>query len=147
MRQFKEPSVASAFAAFPPAMRPKLLTLRELIFVTGKRTEGVGPVEEALKWGQPSYLTPTTHSGSTVRIGPFPPRPGDYAIFFHCQTSLVDKFRKQFGKTFRYSGNRALVFSASDIMPEAELSECIAMALTYHLKKRKGRIPIGMLIR
>ena len=139
--------MASVFAAYPAAMRAKLILLRELILWTATRTAGVGPVKEALKWGQPSYLTPITHSGSTIRIGLVTPSRDEYAIFFHCQTSLVGTFKKRFGPTFRYAGNRALVFSASDRLPKSELSECIATALTYHLKKKRRRVPIGLLIR
>jgi hypothetical protein len=137
MRRFKDSSVARVFAAYPEPMRVKLMALRELILGTATQRAGVGPVEETLKWGQPSYLTPNTHSGSTIRIGPLASQAGEYAIFFHCQTSLVDTFKKRFGSTFRYAGNRALVFSASDRLPKSELSECIAMALTYHLKKKQ----------
>ena len=54
--------------------------------------EGVGPLTETLKWGQPSYLTQESGSGSTVRIDRL--KKGDgYAIYFHCQSGLVDEFR------------------------------------------------------
>jgi hypothetical protein len=147
VQRFKDSSVAKVFAAYPATLRVKLMALRALILETASQTAGVGPVEETLKWGQPSYLTPTTHSGSTIRIGPFGPGPDDHAIFFHCQTSLVDTFKKRFASTFRYAGNRALVLSASDRLPKSELSECIATALTYHLEKKGRRVPIGLRIR
>jgi hypothetical protein len=34
-----------------------LLVLREVIFDTVSEIEGVGKLEEALRWGEPSYLT------------------------------------------------------------------------------------------
>ena len=34
--------------------------LRQLIFETAAATEVVGELEETLKWGEPSYLTPKT---------------------------------------------------------------------------------------
>jgi hypothetical protein len=147
MRRFKDSSVAGVFAVYPEDVRTKLLALRELIFATATRTPGVGPLEETLKWQQPSYLTSISGSGSTIRIDAIASRAGEYAIYFHCQTSLVDTFKKRFGSLFHYEGNRALLFSESDPLPEPELSECIAAALTYHLAKKSRGAPIGTLIR
>ena len=66
--RIKNPEVAAVFKGYPKDMREKLLFLRRLIFGTASATEGVGELEETLKWGEPSYLTPDTKSGSTVRI-------------------------------------------------------------------------------
>ncbi len=49
-------------------MSDRLLFLRELIYDTAARIEGVGPLEEALKWGQPSFLTSESKSGSLIRV-------------------------------------------------------------------------------
>ena len=68
MRRFSDSDVASVFKAYPPRIRAKLMALRELVFDTARRTGGVGPLTETLKWGQPSYLTEATGSGTTVRI-------------------------------------------------------------------------------
>jgi len=147
MKPFADPSVARVFSSYPASVCRKLSHLRELIFSTAKRTPGVGALKETLKWGQPSYITTETKSGSTIRTDAIHSSPESYAIYFHCQTTLVETFRKRFGSKFRYEGNRALIFSASDEIPEAELSECISLALTYHLKKKGPRVPIGLLIR
>ena len=68
-RKIVDPKVEAAFNVFPPAVRKKLIQLRMLIFDTANKTEGVGELEETLKWGQPSYLTKKSKSGSTIRIG------------------------------------------------------------------------------
>jgi len=68
MRRFSDPQVAALFKAYPAAVRAKLMALRELVLDTAARTAGVGPLTETLKWGQPSYLTEETGSGTTVRI-------------------------------------------------------------------------------
>lgn len=131
---FANPDVAAAFASYDEAVRVPLLTLRGLILRTAAETAGVGPVEETLKWGQPSYLTTRTRSGSTVRIAPTSPGSDlDYAIFFICRTNLVERFEDLFGDVFTYDGTRALLFSIDDERPEDELRACVAMALTYHL--------------
>ena len=92
MRRFSDPRVASLFKTYPPAVRAKLAALRELVLDTAERTTGVGRLTETLKWGQPSYLTEETGSGTTVRIDRL--KAGDgYAIYFHCQSGLVGQFR------------------------------------------------------
>lgn len=129
--------VAAVFASYPEAVRAPLLELRQLILDTADATDGVGPIEETLKWGQPSYLTSTTGAGSTVRVAPTGPRSDhDYAMYFICSTNLVETFEGLFGELFTYEGNRALLFSLDEAPPENELRECVAMALTYHQAKR-----------
>ena len=90
-----------------------------------------------MKWGQPSYLTPQTKSGSTIRIDQVKPSPGRYAVYFHCQTDLVETFR-EFYPELRFGGDRSIVLDAEEKLPEAALRHCVALALTYHLNKRKA---------
>ena len=133
-----DPIVKDAFEAFPTTVRRKLFALRRLIYETANSTEGVGPITEALKWGQPSYLTEASGSGTTIRLGWKPSAPTQYAMYVHCQTNLVDSFRGLFPSEFKFEGNRALVFEQDDSSPKEPLSHCISMALTYHLKKKKA---------
>jgi hypothetical protein len=130
------PAVEAAFGAYPGRIRARLLALRRLILDTAKATEGVGTVEETLKWGQPSYLTAQTKSGSTIRIDQVKPAADQYAVYFHCQTNLVETFRELYPK-LRFEGNRAILLDARERLPEAALRYCVALALTYHLRRRK----------
>ena len=82
----------AVFSAYPHPVKARLLALRRLIFDTAKTTNGVGALEEALKWGQPSYLTAESKSGSTIRIDQVKAEAGGYALYFHCQTDLVEAF-------------------------------------------------------
>jgi len=132
MKALTNPSVERVFAAYPPVMRKKLLALRELILRTAAETEGVGELEETLKWGEPAYLTSSTGSGSTIRIDWKKKRPNEYAMYFNCQTTLVETFRTLFPNDFKFEGNRALVFGEADAIPMDALAFCIASALTYH---------------
>lgn len=126
--------VAETFNSYDPVMRAQLMELRALIFLTANETSGVGHLEEALRWGQPSYITTHTHSGSTIRIAPTKTNSsGDYAMYFICNTDLISRFRTAFGDTFTYETNRAILFSTGSQIPVNELRQCIAMALTYHL--------------
>lgn len=128
-------AINAVFEAYPKPVKARLLALRRLIFDTAKTTKGVGGLEEALKWGQPSYLTPETKSGSTVRIDQVKASPGQVAVYFHCQTDLVETFRELYPK-LSFSGNRAILLDAKAKLPVAELRHCVALALTYHLRKR-----------
>lgn len=111
-----------------------MLALRQLIFEVAQNTEGVGALEETLKWGQPSYLTTQTGSGTTIRIDQLKKKPGYFAIFTHCQTPLVDDFRQTYGNSFAYDKNRAIIFHENDTPAHDKISEFIRSALTYHLK-------------
>ncbi|RHX83184.1 DUF1801 domain-containing protein [Leptospira stimsonii] len=137
-QSFKNPNVAEVFRNYPKEIRERLLSIRELIFKIAKTTEGVGDLEETLKWGQPSYLTPHTKSGSTIRIDRISSTENTYALFFHCQTNLVETFRELFPKKMKFEGNRSILLNAKDPIPTKELSVCISMALTYHLDKKKN---------
>ena len=121
----------------PNRSKPRLLALRRLILDTAKATKGVGAVEETLKWGQPSYLTPETKSGSTIRIDQVKAEAGQYAVFFHCQTNLVETFRELYPE-LSYGGNRCIFLNAEDKAPEAALRHCVGLALTYHSRQRKS---------
>ncbi len=133
------PEVAAVFDGYPRKMREKLLFLRQLILDTAAETEGVGELEETLKWGEPSYLTPKTKSGSTVRIDWKARDPDQYAIYFKCTTNLVESFREKYPEEFQYGGNRSIVFQKDEEVPVRELKDCISMALTYHLRKKRSR--------
>ena len=132
---FQNPGVAAKFAAYPKDIRSRLLSLRQLIFDVAAKTAGVGPVEETLKWGQPSYLTTQSKSGSLIRIDQLRSPAQGYAMYFHCQTTLVDSFKEMFPRQFTFGGNRSLLFNAADKLPVNALRHCIAMALAYHLQK------------
>ena len=134
MKRFADPRVAAVFAAYPAALRKRLVTLRELVFDTAQRTQGVGRLTETLKWGQPSYLTEETRSGTTVRIDRLKKSDG-YAIYFHCRSGLVPKFRELYPDALRFEGNRALVFEPGERLPVQALRHCIGLALNHHLRK------------
>ncbi|REF27963.1 uncharacterized protein DUF1801 [Xenorhabdus cabanillasii] len=133
MKEFQNDEVYSVFNNYPERYQKILLTIRELIFDVASETAGVGLITETLKWGQPSYLTLETGSGTTIRLDRF--GHSHVAIFFHCQTTLVDTFKTLFPELI-YSKNRAIVLDPEDDLPTNELSICIEMSLTYKLRKK-----------
>ena len=136
MHPIKPPDIAAVFASYPEPIRGKLLDLRALIFDVAAHTAGVGALDESLKWGEPAYITAASKSGSTIRIAWKKAKPTQYAMYFNCQTTLVDSFKTMFPTVFTVEGNRALVFSEHDEVPVEALRICIAMALTYQSNKR-----------
>ena len=60
---------------------------------------------------------------------------GQYALYVHCQTTLVGDFKALYPNDFRYEGARALHFDARQAPPADALRHCIALALTYHRRK------------
>jgi hypothetical protein len=135
---FSNAAVAMTFQSYPPPIRTKLLALRELIYRTAAETEQLGEIEETLKWGEPAYLT-KSKIGSTIRLGWKKSSPLQFALYFHCQTNLVETFRTLFANEFQYEGNRAIVFEEANHLPLDSLAFCIAAALTYHRSKSVAR--------
>lgn len=132
---FKDSKVAAVFGAYPAELRAKLLALRRLILDTARSLDGVGPLDETLKWGQPSYLT-QSKSGSTIRIDAL--KGGDgYAMYVHCQTDLVETFRELYPTQMSYGGNRSILFKTNDRLPQKALAHCIGLALTYRARQKQ----------
>ena len=132
MEVVENPDVLGVFKTYPKIMCKKLLFLRQLVLDTAAETEGVNKLEETLKWGEPSYIS---RSGTTVRIGWKKSNPKQYAMFFHCKTTLVDTYKEIYRDTFKFEGNRAIIFNESDEIPIEELKHCISLSLTYHSRK------------
>jgi hypothetical protein len=134
MKAFQNLAVKQVFDAYPPTPRARLMAMRDLIFQTAAANKAVGEVDEALKWGEPAYLTSKSKSGSTIRMDWKKAKPEQYALYFNCQTTLIDTFRSLFSTELQFMGNRAIVFSLSDPVPKNTLAFCIEAALTYHIK-------------
>lgn len=134
--KFSDPGVAEIFAAFPRELRPRLLELRALILDVAARSPTVGTILEALRWGQPSYLTPESGSGSIIRIDRIKSQPGKVAVYFHCQSGLIGEFRELYGNRLKFEGKRCIVLDVQETLPNDAMSHCIRLALTYHHRKK-----------
>lgn len=122
--QFLDPKIEETFALLPEPARTRLLNLRSLIFkIAAEQNE---TVSETLKWGQPSYQSA---SGTPIRLGI--PKSGGYALFVHCQTSVISEFRNTFEDAFSYEGNRAVLFQEDDQIDVKKVAVLINSALTY----------------
>ena len=126
-RKTMDCDVKRKFDTYPENIRMQLFSIRKLIFMVAQQNN-ISDLCETLKWGQPSYVC---HSGSTVRLGWNEKHPEQYAIYFHCQTSLIETFKEVYSDTFIYQGNRALIFHLEDVIPIKALSHCLSMSLRY----------------
>lgn len=130
--------VAAAFDAFPVRARGRLLEVRAQIFRVAGTLDRVGALTEGLRWGQPAYLTAASGSGSTIRLGLSGGHEPGAAVFFNCRTELIEMFRDRFPGAFRYEKSRAILLDAPGPLPDAPLSICLGLALTYR-QRRYGR--------
>ncbi len=136
-RAFKNPEVESTFDSYPGKVREKLLYIRERIFQLAEESDEIGEIEETLKWENPSYLTYGPKSGTTIRLSELRSDGERYAVFVHCQTSLVSEFKEMYPK-LTYDGNRSIIFDINHEMPLETIEHFIYLALTYHYRKKHG---------
>jgi len=141
MNKFQNANVKATFDAYPQILRNKLLKLRQLIFDTAAEIPNLGDIEETLKWGQPSYLTPISKSGTTIRIDQIKSSVDTYGLFVNCQTSLMATYRELYPEQMNYEGKRLVRFHVDQDPPENILKNCIAIAFTYHLDKNRDQLP------
>jgi len=130
-------SVKRKFENYPDTIIVLLNNIRDLIYSVAKK-DGIPDLTETLKWGEPSYVSKI---GSTIRFDWKAKYPDQYCIYFNCKTSLVETFKEIYGDTFRYEGNRAIVFKIDQSLPLKELAHCISMSLRY--KKIKHLTLLG----
>jgi Domain of unknown function (DU1801) len=130
-------AVKQKFNSYPKHIKPKMESLRNLIYKVAKTTDGVGEIEETLKWGEPSYLTTKPKTGTTIRIDWKPKNPDQIGMYVNCQTTLISNLKTLFNNELEFEGNRAIVFPVNKPIPKKQLTVCIKMALRYHLDKDK----------
>lgn len=123
-------AIRAVFATWSEPQRSGLTLLRDLILAQAARLPAIGPVVEALRWGQPAYLTPETGAACSLRIGMAKP---DFALFVHCRTNLIEAFAAGPGTGMRFQGSRAVLFRDPSDVDDQALPFLIKAALTYHL--------------
>ncbi|WP_368485858.1 DUF1801 domain-containing protein [Pseudoalteromonas sp. SD03] len=119
------------FDEYPANVRTRLEELRHLILSVATELK-LGEVTESIKWGEPSYSVKT---GSPIRLDWKLECPNNYYLFFNCNTKLIDTFRELFNDELEFQGNRAIVLSLLESIPERTIKHCIKLGLTYHQRK------------
>ncbi|MEM7257229.1 MAG: DUF1801 domain-containing protein, partial [Pseudomonadota bacterium] len=118
----------AVFDKYPDAAQKKVLQLRQWIL----ECAGDKPVDETLKWGEPSYRC---KGASPVRLGVREAPVLSLCLFFNCQSQLVETFRELYSDDLSFDGNRAIVLPANKKLPATEVKHCITLALEYHQRK------------
>ncbi len=122
--------IRAVFDAAPAPERAGMLRLRALIHEVAAGLPQIGELQEVLRWGQPAYVT-TKRAGASLRIGL--PKAGGFALYTHCQTSLIADFATAFPNMDKVEGTRAIHFSDSAQVDPARHGMLIRSVLTYHL--------------
>ena len=138
---FQNPDVEAVFDAYDPVIRNKLLQIRQRIFDVAAQNKSIGALEETLKWGQPSYLTSESKSGTTVRIAPIGSELDTVGLYVNCQTTLATTYRELYSGILDIEGKRCIRIGPGTPVPCNALDHCILLALTYHLNKCKDALP------
>ena len=139
MRIETDPDAATKLASYPAHVQPRVAELRTLI-IEAAREAGIPVLVETLKWGEPSYLA---KNGSTLRFDWKERAPGRVSLYFKCTSTLIPTIRAVYGDLFDYEANRAIHLDLEGIIPRAELTQCIRMALCYHVLKDKPLLGYG----
>ncbi|MCV9941015.1 DUF1801 domain-containing protein [Boseaceae bacterium BT-24-1] len=134
---FADEAVEAKFRSLPESLRSPMLRLRQMILDVAAGSPDIGPLTETLKWGEPAWLPERPGTGTTVRADALKGSATHYALYVHCQTSLIETFRRHYPAQFSYEGNRALIFAAGSEPLAEPLAHCIALALTYHRWARR----------
>lgn len=123
--------VETAFSNYPESVRATLLRARALLLSVKENDPEIGEINETLRWGELSFLTEKPKTGSMIRLAMT--KSGQPALFFHCGTTLVERFRAQYAHLFEFEDNRALVLTQPVDETGTELKHCISQALRYNI--------------
>ena len=123
--------VKAKYDSYPDHVRGHLLALRDLVYEVARERD-ITDLEEALKWGEPSFLS---KKGSTLRIDWKAKTPQRYYLFFNCKTKLVETFRELYKDQLQFEGKRAIVLHIGEEPPKEIIKNCISLTLRYKLVK------------
>ena len=135
--KFTNKEVECVFDKYPTKISKKLLQLRESIYQVSQEHDQIGNIEETLKWDNPSYLTSSPKSGTTIRLSNTRSDKRKYAISVHCQSTLIAEFKEVYPE-LNYDGNRSIIFDANEKIKKDVVEHFIYLALTYHYRKKRG---------
>ncbi|EMY71769.1 hypothetical protein [Leptospira vanthielii] len=125
-------SLSSYYFNLTPVMLDKVMEIRNWVYELSRADTRIGEIEECIKWGQPSFLTPKTKSGSTIRIGKVSDT--EYALYFNCKTTIAEEIAIEFPE-WNCDGKRALYFTVDQKLSKTKVIVCLKKALLYHKRK------------
>ncbi len=126
--------ISDIFEQMPDFATRNLLMIRAMILQISDDHPTVGEITECLKWGEPSYVTHSPRTGTTIRLA-WKEKTQTYGIYVPCQTTLIEDFKIAHEADMTFDKNRGILFKEGDNIPEDQISSFLFQALTYHAKK------------
>ena len=133
MRQTLPNDLQNVICEWPKDAQTHFHGLREIVHDTAASNPKVGPLTETLKWGEPSFLTDKSRSGTTLRICWKAKTPAEIGLFVICRTDMLEQVRALFPDAFRFEGTRAAYLPLSQPIPVDAVSFLTSRTQTYHL--------------
>jgi len=84
------PKLEAIYNNYPDFVENKMRQLHALVIETAEETPEILDLEETIKWGELSFLTP---QGSTLHMDWKPKTPDQYTLYFKCTSKLVSTFK------------------------------------------------------
>jgi len=97
----------------------------------------VGTLDEALKWGQPSWRPIKPRTGSTLRMDWNPTFPNRLSLFVDCKTDLAARMQDLYPDLPENDGQRHLAIALDKPLPQQAIAHLADMTFTYHRAKAK----------
>lgn len=120
-----------------PAPAANALWQCRAMFHDSARRCDVGTLDEALKWGQPSWRPRRNRTGSTLRMGWNPAQPSHISLFVDCKTDLAARLQELYPQLTGNDGRRQIILDLDHPLPEQAIAHLADMTFTYH-KARKN---------
>ena len=98
---------------------------------------GAGPLDETLKWGQPSWRPMKPRTGSTLRIDWSPKYPSRLSLYVDCKTDLAARMQILYPDLPENDGQRHLAVALDAPLPEQAIAHLADMTFTYHRTKSR----------
>lgn len=127
--------LTALIATWSAPARDALLTSRRL-FHQISEDRGLGPLDEALKWGQPAWRPVKPRTGSTLRLDWSDTHPKHLAVYVDCKTDLAARMHDLYPDLAENDLRRRMSFALDAPFPEQALSHLADMTFAYHLNKR-----------
>ena len=121
---------------WPQPVQLRVQALR-LLFHEVARQADVGPLDEALKWGQLAWRPQAPRTGSTVRLNWSETAPGRLMVYVDCKTDLAAQMQTRFPDLPGNDGRRMMQFDLDHLDPDA-LWQLAYLTFTYHRTKRRA---------
>ena len=113
----------------------RLLDCRSLFHDIAQRAS-IGPLDETLKWRQPSWRPLNPRTGSTLRINWDAGQPDMLSLYVDCKTDLASRMRDVYPDLPLNDGQRHIGLDLKADLPIQAVSHLAEMTFTYHRAKR-----------